>query len=260
MDVSRDMFDLSGRVAIVTGGCSGIGQAMAAGLARYGARIVVASRDIAKCDAAAQALQESGAEVLAIATDVSEAVQAGRLVEQTRERWGRVDILINSAGVSQGVPALEMTVEEWRRVLSIDLDGAFFCCQAAGRVMKEAGRGSIINITSLSGMLGYANQSAYCAAKGGLTMLTRALAVEWAQYGIRVNAIAPTWFYSPMSKKTLDDPAKLADKLKAIPLGRVGQGDDIAGAAVFLASDAAKYVTGHILSVDGGKLALLGEW
>ncbi|MCP4165687.1 MAG: glucose 1-dehydrogenase [Chloroflexi bacterium] len=257
--MSENMFDLSGRVAIVTGGCSGIGQAMAGGLARYGARIVVASRDEAKCERAARELETEGAEVLAIATDVSIPEQAERLVEQTRQRWGQVDILVNSAGVAQGVPALEMTVEEWRRVLSIDLDGAFFCCQTAGRVMKEAGRGSIINITSLSGMLGYADQAAYCASKGGLTMLTRALAVEWAQFGIRVNAIAPTWFYSPMSKQTLDDPAKLADKLKSIPLGRVGQGDDIAGAVVFLASDAAQYVTGHVLSVDGGKFALLGE-
>ena len=257
---TQDMFDLSGRVAIVTGGCSGIGQAMAAGLANYGARITIAGRTVAKCEAAAAELRAEGAEVLVIPTDVSQPEEVNRMVEQTVERWGQVDILINSAGVSQGVPALEMTVEEWRRVMSINLDGAFYCCQAAGRVMKKTGRGSIINITSLSGLLGYANETAYCAAKGGLTMLTRALAVEWAQYDIRVNAIAPTWFYSPISKKTLDDPTKLAEKLKSIPLGRVGHGDDIAGAAVFLASDASKYVTGHILSVDGGKFGLLGEW
>jgi len=260
MNMKQDMFDLSGRVAIITGGCSGIGQAMAAGLARYGARVAVAGRTATKCEKAAAELRAQGAEILVIPTDVSQPEEARRMVEQTADRWGRVDILINSAGVSQGVPALEMTVEEWRRVMSIDLDGAFYCCQAAGRVMKEGGNGSIINITSLSGMLGYANQAAYCAAKGGLTMLTRALAVEWAEYGIRVNAIAPTWFYTPISKTTLDDPTKLAEKLKTIPLGRVGQGDDIAGAAVFLASDASAYVTGHILSVDGGKFGLLGEW
>jgi len=255
-----DMFDLSGQVAIVTGGCSGIGTAMAAGLAQYGARVTISGRTASKCEEAADELRADGADVLVVPTDVSQPEEANHMVAQTMERWGRVDILINSAGVGQGVPALEMSVEEWRRVMSIDLDGAFYCCQAAGRVMKEGGRGSIINITSLSGMLGYANQAAYCASKGGLTMLTRALAVEWASYGIRVNAIAPTWFYTPISKDTLDDPTMLAQKLKSIPLGRVGHGDDIAGAAVFLASDASKYVTGHILSVDGGKFGLLGEW
>ncbi|NOX61046.1 MAG: glucose 1-dehydrogenase [Chloroflexi bacterium] len=261
MDVNaRDIFDLSGRVAIVTGGCSGIGRAMAAGLARYGARVALAGRTLSKCEAVANELHSAGADALALQTDVSRPEQAQQMVARTVEHWGRLDILINNAAVSQGVPALDMTVEEWRRVMAIDLDGAFYCCQAAGRVMKEMGGGSIINITSLSGLLGYANQAAYAAAKGGLTMLTRALAVEWAPHGIRVNAIAPTWFYTPMSKHILDDPEKLAEKVKSIPLGRVGQDDDIVGAAIFLASDASKYVTGHILSVDGGKFGLLGEW
>jgi NAD(P)-dependent dehydrogenase (short-subunit alcohol dehydrogenase family) len=261
MDVAnRDLFDLTDRVAIVTGGCSGIGRAMAAGLARYGARVAIAGRTRSKCEEAAAGLREAGADILIVPTDVSAPEEARRMVAHTVERWGRLDILINSAAVSQGVPALEMSVEEWRRVLAIDLDGTFYCCQAAGRVMAETGSGSIINITSMSGMLGYANQAAYAAAKGGVTMLTRALAVEWADRGVRVNAIAPTWFYTPMSKHILDDPAKLAEKEKGIPLGRVGQDDDIMGAAVFLASDASKYVTGHILSVDGGKFGLLGEW
>lgn len=261
MDVAnRDLFDLTDRVAIITGGCSGIGQAMAAGLARYGARVAIAGRTASKCEEAAAALSEKGADVLAVPTDVSRPAEARRMVTRTVDHWGRLDILINSAAVSQGVPALEMTQEEWRRVLAIDLDGTFYCCQAAGRVMADAGRGSIINITSMSGMLGYANQAAYAAAKGGVTMLTRALAVEWADRGVRVNAIAPTWFYTPMSKHILDDPAKLAEKSKSIPLGRVGQDEDIMGAAVFLASDASQYVTGHILSVDGGKFGLLGEW
>ncbi len=260
-DAQRDLFDLTGRVAIVTGGCSGLGQAMAGGLARYGARIALAGRTESKCRDAAAALQAQGAEVLVVPTDVSRPPEVHRLVERTVAEWGRLDILVNSAAVGgSGVPALEMTPEAWRRVLAIDLDGAFYCCQAAGRVMAQAGQGAIINITSLSGLLGFANEVAYAAAKGGLNMLTRALAVEWAQHGIRVNAIAPTWFYTPMSKPTLDDPAKLAEKLKSIPLGRVGQGEDIVGAAVFLASDASRYVTGHILTVDGGKFGLLGEW
>ncbi len=126
--------------------------------------------------------------------------------------------------------------------------------------MAEAGQGSIINITSLSDLLGYANETVYCTAKGRLTMLTRTLAVEWARLKIRVNAIAPTWFYSPISAHILDDPERLADKLRYIPLGRVGHGDDIVGAAVFLASDASNFITGQIMGVDGGKFAMLGEW
>lgn len=255
-----DIFSLAGRVAIVTGGTSGIGLALAAGLARYGARIVIAGSSGEKCAAAVQELQGQGITVLGIPTDVAAPAAVQALVEHTVAEWGQIDILVNSAGVSQGVPALEMTPEEWRRVVAVDLDGAFYCCQAAGRVMAHQGKGAIINITSLSGLLGYADQAAYCAAKGGLTMLTRALAVEWSRLGIRVNAIAPTWFYTPLSAQILDDPAQLRQKLQSIPLGRVGQGDDIVGAAVFLASDAASYVTGQILSVDGGKFALLGEW
>ena len=258
--LDRDLFDLTGKVALVTGGSSGIGKAMAAGLARYGARVAIAGRSRTRCEEAAVDLRGNDAEILIVPADVAEPDQVRQMVARVVEEWRRLDILINSAGVSQGVPALEMSPDEWRRVVSIDLDGAFYCCQAAGRVMREQGGGSIINITSISGLLGYADQSAYCAAKGGLTMLTRALAVEWAKHKIRVNAIAPTWFYTPISAHILDDPEKLADKLRTIPIGRVGQDADIAGAAVFLASDASGYVTGHIMTVDGGKFAMLGEW
>jgi NAD(P)-dependent dehydrogenase (short-subunit alcohol dehydrogenase family) len=258
--MNQDLFDLTDRVAIVTGGSSGIGKAMAAGLAHYGARVVIAGSNAEKCEAAVEELRQIEAQVLPVPTDVSEPDQATAMVERALAEWGRLDILINSAGIDQGVSALEMTVEQWRRVMAVDLDGAFYCCQAAGRTMVEVGRGSIINITSLSGLLGYANEVAYCAAKGGLTMLTRALAVEWAKHKIRVNAIAPTWFYTPISADILDDPKKLADKLRYIPLGRVGHGDDIVGAAVFLASDASNFITGQIVNVDGGKFAMLAEW
>lgn len=258
--MNADLFDLSGRVAVVTGGSSGIGKAMAAGLAHYGAKVVITSSNTEKCEAAAKELKQIETQVLPLRADVSQPDQVTAMVERTVNEWGRLDILINSSGIYHGTPAMEMTAEEWRRVMAVDLDGAFYCCQAAGKAMAEAGKGSIINITSLSGLLGYANEAAYCAAKGGLTMLTRALAVEWAKLKIRVNAIAPTWFYSPISAHILDDPEKLADKLRYIPLDRVGHGDDIVGAAVFLASDASNFITGQILGVDGGKFAMLGEW
>ena len=254
------MFDLGEQVAVVTGGSSGIGKAIALGLSRFGARVAIAGTDPDKCERAAAELRDCGAEVLPVACDVSRPDSVSDLFGRTLEEWGRVDVLVNSAGVSQGTPALEMGPEEWRKVLAVDLDGAFFCCQAAARPMAKAGRGAIINVTSISGLLGYADQAAYCAAKGGLTMLTRALAVEWAKHGIRVNALAPTWFYSPISAHILDDPARLAEKLRSIPLGRVGHDEDVAGVAVFLASEAARFVTGQVLAVDGGKFALLGEW
>jgi 2-deoxy-D-gluconate 3-dehydrogenase len=258
--MDRDVFDLSGRVAVVTGGSSGIGKGIAAALGRFGARVVIGGRDAAKCERARAELDGLGVPALAVPGDISEAGRAEALVGAAVEAWGRVDVLVNSAGVSQGVPALEMTPEEWRRVVAVDLDGAFYCSQAAARRMVERGAGgAIVNVTSLSGLLGYADQAAYCAAKGGLTMLTRALAVEWARHQIRVNAIAPTWFYTPIAAHVLDDPGRLREKLASIPLGRVGQVEDVDGAVVFLASRASAFVTGQVLCIDGGKLALLGE-
>jgi NAD(P)-dependent dehydrogenase (short-subunit alcohol dehydrogenase family) len=253
-------FDLRGQAAVVTGGTSGIGKAIALGLSRAGARVTIAGSDPLKCERAAEDLRRSGVEVLAVPCDVTRPESVAQMFERAVDEWGRVRVLVNSAGVSQAAPALEKSPEEWRRVLTVDLDGAFFCCQAAARSMVGAGKGAIINVTSISGLLGYADQAAYCAAKGGLTMLTRALAVEWAKHGIRVNAIAPTWFYSSISAHILDDPAQLTEKLKSIPLGRVGRVEDVAGVAVFLASDAAGFVSGQVLAVDGGKFALLGEW
>ncbi len=254
------LFRLDGQVAVVTGGSSGLGRAMALGLARHGARVVVSGRDEARCRAVAAEITAAGGEAEPVVADVAAYAGCQALMAAALRRFGQIDVLVTSAGVVQSVPATEMSPEEWLRVINTDLNGVFWCCQAAGRHMVELRRGSIINIASISGLYGFRDQAAYCAAKGGVVLLTKALAVEWAPRGVRVNCIAPTWFYTPMSAGTLDDPAQRAQKLEQIPLGRVGEEGDIVGPVVFLASSAASYVTGHILAVDGGKTALLTDY
>lgn len=253
------LFGIAGKVAIVTGGSSGLGRAIAKGLASVGVRVVVTGTNTARCEAVATDIREAGGEALPLTGDVADPAQVQRLVETAATRWGRLDILVASAGIVQNGAVLDMTPEEWRRVLDVDLNGVFYCCQAAGRVMTGQGSGSIITVASLSGMFGHKHEVAYAAAKGGVIQLTRGLAVEWAERGVRVNAIAPTWFYTEMTKTLLDDPAYHRRSIAQIPLGRVGRGEDIAGVAIFLASDAARFITGQVLCVDGGKSAFLAD-
>lgn len=257
---ATELFRLDGQVAVVTGGSSGLGRAMALGLARYGARVVVSGRDESRCRMVADEIARAGGTAFPVTADVSEYADCNRLMAEALRVFGQIDVLVTSAGVSQGIPATEMAPAEWLRVINTDLNGVFWCCQAAGRHMVERRRGSIVNISSISGLYGFKDQAAYCAAKGGVVLLTKALAVEWAPYHVRVNCIAPTWFYTPISAQTLDDPVLRAQKLEQIPLGRVGEDGDIVGPVVFLASAASGFVTGHILAVDGGKTALLTDY
>ena len=253
------LFGLDGTVAIVTGGSSGLGRAIAQGLARVGVRVVVSGTNLARCTVIADGIRDAGGEALARTADVADPAQVQHRIEATVDHWGRLDILVANAGILQSGAVLDMTPEEWRRVLDVDLNGVFYCCQAAGRVMTAQHGGSIITVASLSGMFGHKHEVAYAAAKGGVIQFTRGLAVEWAERGVRVNAIAPTWFYTEMTKTLLDDPAYHRRSITQIPLGRVGHGDDIAGVAIFLASDAARFITGQILCVDGGKRAFLAD-
>ncbi|MGI8690127.1 MAG: SDR family NAD(P)-dependent oxidoreductase [Thermomicrobiales bacterium] len=253
------LFGLAGKVAVVTGGSSGLGRAIAQGLASVGVRVAVTGTNTERCEMVVTEIRAVGGDALPLIADVADPAQVERLVEQTVNQWGRLDILIASAGIVQNGAVLDMTPEEWRHVLDVDLNGAFYCCQAAGRVMIGQGSGSIITVASLSGMFGHKHEVAYAAAKGGVIQLTRGLAVEWADRGVRVNAIAPTWFYTEMTKTLLDDPASHRRSIAQIPLGRVGHGADIAGVAIFLASDAARFITGQILCVDGGKSAFLAD-
>lgn len=254
---TRELFDLRGKVAIVTGGGSGLGRQMAQALAEMGADVALWARKVERCEEAARELETLGVRTLALRCDVTLPDEVNAAVERTKADLGRVDVLVNNAGRAWVAPAATMTVEDWRRVIDVNLTGAFLCSQAAGRVMIEQGAGRIINIASVAGLTG-ANPDvldaiAYNASKGGLINFTRDLAVKWARHGINVNAIAPGWFPSRMSGAIVE---RAGERLaRAVPLGRLGGSDDLKGAVVFLASRASDYVTGQVLVVDGGQTA-----
>jgi gluconate 5-dehydrogenase len=254
---TRDLFDLQGRVAIVTGGSIGLGRDMADALADLGASLVLCARKAERCQQAADELVARGARAIARACNVADPQDVRALVEATLSEFGRIDVLVNNAGTSWGAPVEEMRLEDWHKVLETNLTGSFLCAQAAGRVMIGQKKGSIVNIASVSGLGGappdLLRAAGYHASKGGVIAFTRDLACEWAPHGIRVNAIAPGWFPTHMSNPVL---GRHEERLKAgIPLGRFGTRDDLKGAVAFLAADASAYVTGHVLVVDGGQSA-----
>lgn len=243
------------QIAIVTGSGSGIGQAAAWALAKNGADVVITELPhlIERAESTAAAIaQATGRRTLVQPLDVTNLESIRALVSRTVEHFGRVDILINSAGVNRTRPSLEVTEEDWDFVLDVNLKGLFFCCQAAARAMIQHGRGKIVNLASINGVVGYYKRAAYCSSKAGVVNLTRVLAIEWAPYHINVNAVGPTYIETPLTVPTLSDPATRADILARTPLGRIGKVEDVAGAIVFLASPAADLITGHTLLVDGG--------
>jgi NAD(P)-dependent dehydrogenase (short-subunit alcohol dehydrogenase family) len=253
----RELFDLTGKVAIVTGGGSGIGRQMAEGLAEAGADLVLCARKAERCEQAAAELEQLGVRALGLGCDVRDPEQVQAVVGRAVHELGGVDVLVNNAGTVWGAAPEDMPLHGWQKVVDVNLTGVFLFAQAAGRVMIERRGGSIVNIASVSGRRGappeVMNTVVYHATKGGVIALTRDLAWKWAPRGIRVNAIAPGWFPSDMSSFVLDSHG---DELKRrIPLGRFGGPDDLKGAVVFLASWASAYVTGHTLVVDGGQSA-----
>lgn len=252
----KQLFELSGRTAIITGGAVGLGRQMAEGLAEMGANLVLCARKRERCQQAAEELHRLGVKTLGLACDVKDPGSIQKVVDATRAEFGRIDILINNAGVSWGAPLEEMTLEQWNKVIETNLTGTFLCSQAVGKVMIGQRRGNIINIASVAGLGGSPAKLqaiGYSASKGGVITFTKDLACKWAQHGIRVNAIAPGWFPTHMSEGLIKREGELL--LDGIPMRRYGGESDLKGSAVFLASDASDYVTGHVLVVDGGQSA-----
>jgi NAD(P)-dependent dehydrogenase (short-subunit alcohol dehydrogenase family) len=252
----QQLFDLSGRVAIVTGGSIGLGRQMAQGLAEAGANLVLCARKKERCEQTAEELKQLGVQTLALGCDVKNPDDVRNVAEQTSNTFGRIDILINNAGTSWGAPIEEMRLEHWNKVMETNLTGTFLFSQAVGRFMVPQRRGKIINIASVAGLQGAPPEFqaiGYHASKGGIIAFTKDLACKWGVHNIQVNAIAPGWFPTQMSRVLLERNSETF--LKNIPLGRFGNDSDLKGAAVFLASDASNFVTGQVLVVDGGQTA-----
>ncbi len=252
-----ELFRLHGKVAIVTGGSRGLGRIMAEGLAQAGAHVVLCSRKLEACEESAETIRSMGAECLALRCDVTEGQEVKTLVERTLAHFGRVDVLVNNAGFAWEAPLEEVTPEQWNRTFAVNAAGTFLCSREAGRKMIEQRSGKIINILSVAGMASVdprlADSVPYSASKGAVAALTRDLARKWCRYGINVNGIAPGYFDTKMSRYLIEH--RRDALMNSIPMGRLGEPDEIKGVVVFLASAAADYMTGHILAVDGGVLA-----
>jgi 2-dehydro-3-deoxy-D-gluconate 5-dehydrogenase len=252
------LFDLTGKVAVVTGGNGGIGLGMAEGLAAAGADLVIAARDIAKSEAAADRLRRHGRRVAVVALDVTDAEACRAVAGRVVTDFGRLDILINNAGINIRKPPETYTAAEWREVLAINLDGAFYMAQAVHNPMKASGGGKIITTGSMLSLFGAPFAAAYGASKGGIVQLTKALATSWAPDNIQVNAILPGWIDTDLTKRARADVQGLHEKVLArTPQGRWGTPEDFAGAAVFLSSAASAFVTGSVLAIDGGYSAMV---
>ncbi len=247
------LFDLTGRVAIVTGGNGGIGLGMARGLAQAGAAVVVAGRQAAKSAVAVKELEALGTKAVAVEVDVRREASCRAMVQAALDRFGRLDILVNNAGTNIRKLPHEYSVEEWHTVLDTNLTSAFMCCQAAHPAMVRAGGGKILNIGSMMSIFGAAFVAPYAASKGGIVQLTKALATAWAKDNIQVNAVLPGWIDTELTRKAREQIPGLHERVLArTPAGRWGVPDDHAGLAVFLASPASDFVTGTAIPVDGG--------
>lgn len=253
----QELFSLKERVAVITGGSRGLGLEIAHGLGEAGAAVVVTARRQEWLQPAVHELRAAGIDADAFTCDVADEAQVDALAEQVLARHQRVDILVNAAGISWGAPALEMPIDRWRTVLDVNATGTFLCCQAFGRPMAGAGRGRIVNVASVAGLVGQAPELmdavGYTASKGAVVALTRDLAVKWAPHGIAVNAVAPAFFPTRMTMGLIEAGE---DRLAALsPMGRIGRPGELKGVVLFLASDASSYVTGQVLAVDGGMTA-----
>jgi len=255
----QQLFDLTGKTAIVTGGGRGLGAQIAEGFAEAGANLVLCSRRVEACEETAERIQkEIGGQCLALPCDVRNPEEVQRVVDQTMERFGRIDILVNNSGASWGTPAIDMPLDAWNKVMDINVTGTFLMSQAVGRVMINQNAGKIINVASVAGLVGtdprFMDAIGYSASKGAVISFTKDLAVKWGIHNINVNAIAPGFFPTKMTRELLEYNGEHI--LNHTPLKRYGTEYDLKGSAVFLASDASNYVTGAVVVVDGGMSAM----
>jgi NAD(P)-dependent dehydrogenase (short-subunit alcohol dehydrogenase family) len=249
------MFDLKDKVAVVLGGASGIGRAIALGYARAGANVIVSSRRLDMIESVAAELRELGSKTICRASDVTDRASLEALCSAVVHEFGRVDILAVTSGILIKVASADMAEEDWERVIDTNLSGTFRANQIFGRQMIRQQKGTILNTGSLTSFVAFSEVAAYNASKSGVRMLTETLAVEWARHNIRVNALAPGVFRTPLNTRVLDIPERLEAILRRTPMGRIGNLEELVGAAVFLSSDAASFITGVTLPVDGGFLA-----
>jgi NAD(P)-dependent dehydrogenase (short-subunit alcohol dehydrogenase family) len=250
MDAPR--FDLTGQVAMVTGASRGIGHDLALALAAAGAHVVPAARRIEDLRAVVTRIEAAGGQATPALLDVADAAGTRLAVDALVARLGHLDVLVNNAGLGFNHDALDVSEADWDEMMAVNLRGLFFTCQAVGRHMVERGYGRIVNMSSQASLVGIRRHAVYSASKGGVNLLTKVLALEWAPHGVTVNAVAPTFIRTPGTAERLDDPAFLADVLARIPVGRVGSTADVAAAVIYLASRESGLVTGVVLPVDGG--------
>jgi NAD(P)-dependent dehydrogenase (short-subunit alcohol dehydrogenase family) len=253
--MNSQLFSLDGKVAVVTGGTSGIGRALSLGLADAGADVIASARRQQQVDETAKEIEARGRKTLRMTSDVGDRASLEKLLAATLESFGKVDILVNCAGIIKRRPTIDLPEEEWNNILNVNLTGTFRACQVFGKSMLERGYGRIINIASLNSFVALSEVAAYAASKAGVASLTRSLAVEWSKKGVTVNAVAPGVFRTDLNAQLLDSTPRGQELLMRTPMGRFGKTEELIGAVVYLASDAASFVTGQSIVVDGGFLA-----
>jgi NAD(P)-dependent dehydrogenase (short-subunit alcohol dehydrogenase family) len=257
MGLPSNFFSIAGATAVITGAASGIGSATASVFGAAGANVIVADRDPEGAERVAAAITEAGGKAVALTVDIADRASVETMAERANAAFGSIDFLVNSAGVTRRFPAVDFPEEEWDRILAINLKGSFLCAQAVGRFMSPRRSGRIVNIASIAGVAGYADTVAYQSSKGGVVQMTRALAAEWGKHGITVNAVAPGIVMTPMQEiLRKQDPAKFEGFLSKMAIQQASTPEDIAAAVFFLCTPHAGLITGHVLPVDGGYLAL----